>query len=198
MFIFCIGTPKGVMPTHSTLLQNFRLMQKIMNTNSLMVEISFLPHFHAMGLICSYLQTLYHGGTGYFMSPVTFVENPSLWMKAFSLFRGTHAKAPNFAFELVVKKGFPKTIDLSSARYIVSGSEPVCLETIEEFESTLAPHGLKRNTVRVGYGLAEHTVYLCGVRNHADPAIVDGRVSCGVPIPGKMSLDVWDNYWTSL
>ena len=105
-------------------------------------------------------------------------------MKAFSLFHGTHAKAPDFAFELVLKKGFPKSIDLSSARYIVSGSEPVCIETIKEFESALAPYGLKKNTVRVGYGLAEHTVYLCGVHDHKDPVIIDGRISSGVPIPG--------------
>lgn len=173
------------MPTHNTLLNNFKLMQEIMKTDSSMIEISFLPHFHAMGLICSYLQVLYHGGTGYFMSPVTFVENPGLWMKAFSLFHGTHAKAPNFAFELVMKKGFPKNADLGTARYIVTGSEPVSIETIEEFETTLAPHGLKRNTVRVGYGLAEHSVYLCGVRDHNDPTIIDGRISCGVPLPGE-------------
>ena len=173
------------MPSHETLLHQFQLMEKIMKTDSSMVEISFLPHFHAMGLVVSYLQTLYHGGTGYFMSPVTFIENPGIWMKAFSLFHGTHAKAPNFAFELVLKKGFPKSIDLSSARYIVSGSEPVCIETVKEFESTLAPYGLERNTVRVGYGLAEHTVYLCGVHDHDDPVIIDGRISCGVPIPGR-------------
>ena len=173
------------MPTHNSLLHNFMLMQEIMETDSSMVEISFLPHFHAMGLVCSYLQTIYHGGTGYFMSPTTFVENSGLWMKAFSLFNGTHSKAPNFAFELVLKKEFPKNINLGTARYIVSGSEPVCVETIREFESAMAPHGLKKNTVRVGYGMAEHAVYLCGVRNHSDPIIIDGRISCGVPIPGR-------------
>ena len=177
------GTPKGVMPSYETLLHNFQLMEKIMKTDRSMVEISFLPHFHAMGLVVSYLQILYHGGTGYFMSPVTFIENPGIWMKAFSLFHGTHAKAPNFAFELVLKKGFPKSIDLSSACYIVSGSEPVCIETVKEFESTLAPYGLKKNTVRVGYGLAEHMAYLCGVCDHEDPVIVDRQISCGMPIP---------------
>lgn len=179
------------MPTHHTLLHNFELMQGIMDTDSSMVEISFLPHYHAMGLICSYLQTLYHGGMGYFMSPVTFIENPGLWMKAFSLFHGTHAKAPNFAFDLVVRKGFPKTIDLSTAHNIVSASEPVCIETIEEFESALAPHGLKKNTTRAGYGLAEHTVYLSGVCSHNDPVIVDGRISCGAPSPGETEMGIY-------
>lgn len=179
------GTPKGVMPTNRALLCNFELMERIMKTDSSMVEISFLPHFHSMGLVVSYLQTLYHGGTGYFMAPITFIENPGLWVKAFSLFHGTHAKAPNYAFELVLKKGFPKSIDLSTARYIVNGSEPVCTETIKKFESALAPYGLKKNTVRVGYCLAEHCVYLCGVRHHEDPVISDGRISSGVPIPGE-------------
>ena len=84
------GFPKGVMSTHANLLHNLKLMEAIMKTNKLMVEVSFLPHFHDMGLICSYLQPLYSGGTGYFMSPVTFVENPGIWIEAFSRYKGTH------------------------------------------------------------------------------------------------------------
>jgi hypothetical protein len=172
------------MPSYNSLLHNLETMKQIMKTDSSMVEISFLPHFHYMGLVCSYLQPLYHGGTGYFMSPSTFVQNPGLWLKAFSMYKGTHAKAPNLAFELVLKKGFPDNLDLSSAHYLVNGSEPVYDETIQRFESSLAPSGLKRNTVRAGYGLAEHTMYLCGVWDKEDPTIASGRISCGQPTAG--------------
>ena len=178
------GTPKGVMLSHNSLLHNLEMMKQIMKTDSSMVEISFLPHFHDMGLVCSYLQPLYHGGTGYFMSPSTFMENPGLWLKAFSMYKGTHAKAPNYAFELVLKKGFPDNLDLSSAHYLVNGSEPVYTKTIQGFESALAPYGLKKNTVRAGYGLAEHTAYLCGVWDKEDPTVTSGRISCGQPTAG--------------
>jgi len=171
------------MSTHANLLHNLKLMEAVMKTNQSMVEVSFLPHFHDMGLICSYLQPLYSGGTGYFMSPVTFVENPGIWIEAFSRYKGTHSKAPNFAFELVLRKGFPKNIDLGSVRYITNGSEPVYIETITRFESTFAPYGLKKNSIRVGYGLAEHTVFLCGTQEE-DPVIVNGRINCGRPIMG--------------
>lgn len=178
------GTPKGVMLSHNSLLHNLEMMKQIMKTDNSMVEISFLPHFHDMGLICSYLQPLYHGGTGYFMSPSTFIQNPGLWLKAFSMYKGTHAKAPNYAFELVLKKGFPDNLDLSSAHYLVNGSEPVYAETIQRFESALAPYGLKRNTVHAGYGLAEHTMYLCGVWDKEDFTVANGRISCGQPTAG--------------
>ena len=171
------------MSTHANLLHNLKLMEAVMKTNKSMVEVSFLPHFHDMGLICSYLQPLYSGGTGYFMSPVTFVENPGIWIEAFSRYKGTHSKAPNFAFELVLRKGFPKNIDLGSVCYITNGSEPVYIETITRFESTFAPYGLKKNSIHVGYGLAEHTVFLCGTQEE-DPVIVNGRISCGSPIMG--------------
>ena len=171
------------MATHANLLHNCKLMCAVMQTDESMVEVSFLPHFHDMGLICSYLQPLYSGGTGYFMSPVTFVENPGVWIEAFSRYKGTHSKAPNFAFELVLRKGFPGNTDLSTVRYITDGSEPVYAETIARFESTLAPYGLKKNSIRVGYGLAEHTVFLCGAQDE-DPVTVNGRISCGRPTMG--------------
>ena len=171
------------MPTHASLLHNLQLMETTMKTDSSMIEISFLPHFHDMGLICSYLQVLYSGGTGYFMSPFTFVENPAIWIQAFSKYRGTHAKAPNSAFELVLRKGFPEDIDLSSVHYMLDSSEPVYMNTISRFESTLAPYGLRKNSVRAGYGLAEHTVFLCGAQEE-DPVVINGRISCGRPIHG--------------
>ena len=171
------------MPTYASLLHNLQLMETTMKTEGSMVEISFLPHFHDMGLICSYLQVLYSGGTGYFMSPFTFVENPAIWIQAFSKYRGTHAKAPNFAFELVLRKGFPEDIDMNSVCYMLDGSEPVYMNTISRFESVLAPYGLRKNSVRAGYGLAEHTVFLCGAQEE-DPVVINGRISCGRPILG--------------
>ena len=185
VYVVCLtaGFPKGVMPTHANLLHNLKLMAAVMQTDESMVEVSFLPHFHDMGLICSYLQPLYSGGKGYFMSPVTFIENPGIWIEAFSRYKGTHSKAPNFAFELVLRKGFPGDIDLGSVRYITDGSEPVYTETITRFESALAPYGLKKNSIRVGYGLAEHTVFLCGAQDQ-DPETVNSRISCGKPTMG--------------
>ena len=101
-----------------------------------------------------------------------------------SKFKATHTQTPNFGLELVLRKGFPEDIDLSGLQYVANGSEPVYPETITRFESRLGPFGLRKNTVRAAYGLAEHTVYVCGVMDKQDPLVIDGRISCGKPLPG--------------
>lgn len=50
-----------------------------------------------MGLIGSYLGALYCGGSGVYMSPVSFIKDPTLWVTLISKHRGTHMQAPNFA-----------------------------------------------------------------------------------------------------
>jgi hypothetical protein len=43
-----------------------------------------------MGLIGSYLGALYCGGSGVYMSPMSFIRHPPLWLKLISKHRGTH------------------------------------------------------------------------------------------------------------
>jgi len=57
-----------------------------------------------MGLIGSYLGLLYCGGAGYYMSPLTFVQRPVMWVEVVSRFKATHLQAPNFAFKLTARK----------------------------------------------------------------------------------------------
>ncbi len=154
-----------------------------MNMDSTMVEVSFLPHFHTMGLIASYLQTLYTGGTGYFMSPLAFDQNPGLWIQALSKFKGTHSKVPNFALEHVLREGFPKDTHLYSVRFIMNASEYVQAETNLCFEAAFLPYGLKRGSIQAGYGFMEHMLYVC-VSQEEDPLIINNWISCGKPKEG--------------
>ena len=43
-----------------------------------------------MGLIGSVLALLFCGGSGFYMSPVSFVKRPALWVELISRHRGTH------------------------------------------------------------------------------------------------------------
>ena len=172
------------MNTNEGVLHNLELTKTITRTSDRMIEVSFLPHYHDFGLFCSYLQTLYCGATGYFTSPTSFIENPGCWISCLSKYKATHTQAPNFAFELVLRKGYPTDVDLTSLSYIANGSEPVYPDTIMRFEKALAPLGLQKNTIRVAYGLAEHTVYMSGVMGKEDPLVIKGRISCGKPALG--------------
>ncbi len=178
------GNPKGVVNTNKCVLHNLELVKSITKTNDQTIELSFLPHYHDFGLFCSYLQPLYCGATGYYMSPFAFVEEPGQWIRNISKFKATHSQAPNSALELVMREDYPKDIDLSSIQHISNGSEPIYPDTIYRFENELAPFGLKKNTVRAVYGLAEHTACVCGVTDGEDPLIIEGRISCGGSLPG--------------
>jgi acyl-CoA synthetase (AMP-forming)/AMP-acid ligase II len=52
--------------------------------------VSWLPLYHDMGLIGSYLGALYCGGTGVYMSPLSFIRRPPLWLELISTHKGTH------------------------------------------------------------------------------------------------------------
>lgn len=58
------------------------------------VPVCLSCQYHDMGLIGSVLGNLFCGGSGYYMSPVSFVKRPPLWMELISRYRGTHMQVP--------------------------------------------------------------------------------------------------------
>jgi len=155
--------PKGVMVTHDNLKDNLSLITHGISGDSSIVVVSWLPQYHDMGLIGSYLTPLFLGASGYYTSPITFIKNPTLWVTAISKYQGTHMQAPNFAYGLVARKFMalkskPK-LELSCARHVINAAEPIDAATIDLFYAVFEPYGLKR-VVFPTYGLAEHTVYV--------------------------------------
>merc|ERR1712078_935826 len=81
------GDPKGVMVSHQNLNANLEVIM-CASYEALelhghpwdpdeIAEVSWLPQYHDMGLIASYLCNLVIGSTGYYMSPITFIKRPS-------------------------------------------------------------------------------------------------------------------------
>lgn len=114
----------------------------------------------------SLLGILYCGGTGYYISPISFLQRPMIWLELVSKYKGTHLQSPNFAFKLTARK-FDKEkysksdIDLSSVKHIINAAEPIDEESINLFKNTFCPYGLSPNCIFPTYGLAEHTVFVC-------------------------------------
>jgi acyl-CoA synthetase (AMP-forming)/AMP-acid ligase II len=158
--------PKGVMITHENLAHNLRIITNELQATETVVVVSWLPQYHDMGLIGSYLGTLYCGGTGYYMSPLTFLQRPMLWLEAVSKYRATHLQAPNFAFKLTSRKFQPANyatkgaLDLSSVQHIINAAEPVDQASMDSFYQSFGPFGLQK-VIFPTYGLAEHTVFVC-------------------------------------
>ena len=68
------------------------------------VVVSWLPVYHDMGLIGSVLLPMQLGFRSVQMSPLAFLERPVRWLEAIARYGGTLSPAPNFAYDLVVRK----------------------------------------------------------------------------------------------
>ncbi len=157
------GDPKGVLLTHANILANIRAIGEAIQIRPDDVGVSWLPLYHDMGLIGSWLATLYFGIPIAILSPLAFLSRPARWLWALHAHRATVSPAPNFAFDLCVRKVGDHEIqglDLSSWRLAFNGSEPVSPETIERFTRRFAPYGFRPEAMCPVYGLAESAVAL--------------------------------------
>ena len=155
------GDPKGVVLTHANLLANIRAIGEAVQLTSDDVGVSWLPLYHDMGLIGAWLTLLHYGIALRVMSPLAFLTRPERWLHAFHKHGATLSAAPNFAYELCVRKINDKDIDgldLSSWRAALNGAEPVNPETLERFEQRFAKYGFRREAQLPVYGLAEATL----------------------------------------
>ncbi len=155
--------PKGVLLTHANLLSNIDGYGKAINVTPDDVTVSWLPLYHDMGLIGMWLGSLFYGVPLILLTPFSFLNHPERWLWAIHYHRGTLSGAPNFAYELCVRKiepGFIEGLDLSSWRMAANGAEKIYPRTLENFAKKFAPYGFKRNALLPVYGLAESTVAL--------------------------------------
>ena len=138
----------------------------------------------AMGLIGSWLMCLHNGVPLTLMPPTAFLARPERWLWAIHERRATLSPAPNFAYELCVRK-IPdqalEGLDLSSWRAALNGAEPVSPETIDRFVERFARYGFRREAMMPVYGLAESAVGLCVPPPGRGPRI-DRIVMPGCPI----------------
>jgi fatty-acyl-CoA synthase len=157
------GAPKGVLLTHANILANIRAIGEALAIRPDDVAVSWLPLYHDMGLIGSWLGALYFGIPIVILSPLAFLSRPARWLWALHSHRATLSAAPNFAFDLCVRKIADAEIhglDLSCWRLALNGSEPVSAETIERFTRRFGPVGFRPESMCPVYGLAEAAVAL--------------------------------------
>ena len=152
------GDPKGVVLTHANLMANIRAVGEAVEMRPEDVGVSWLPLYHDMGLIGAWLTLLYYNIPLTVMSPIAFLTRPERWLWAIHNHRGTLSTAPNFAYELCVRKIADKDIeglDLSSWRMAMNGAEPVNPGTLERFAARFGKYGFRREALLPVYGLAE-------------------------------------------
>jgi fatty-acyl-CoA synthase len=152
------GDPKGVILTHRNLLANIRSIVADVHIRSGDAAVSWLPLYHDMGLIGAWFVPLFAGIPMIVMSPVAFLTRPERWLWAIHRHKGTLSPAPNFAYELCVRRIADKDLeglDLSCWRAALNGAEPVQPSTLERFVARFEQYGFRRGALLPVYGLAE-------------------------------------------
>ncbi|MCI0653505.1 MAG: AMP-binding protein [Methylococcaceae bacterium] len=203
------GLPKGVTLSHANLLANIRAMGSLLRVDSSDVFISWLPLYHDMGLIGAWFGSFYYSALLVVLSPLDFLAKPERWLRAIHRHRGTLTAAPNFAYELCLKRTDQDALSglkLDSVRAMFNGAEPVSPGTLAAFAQRFSDVGLNPKALMPVYGLAECSVGLTfpplgrgplidrvsrerfikqGIAT-PDPKSPDALqfVSCGAPIKG--------------
>lgn len=220
---FTSGTtsePKAIQFSHRAVLEHVSVIDQIPNPFN-RVYVSWLPFYHDMGLI-SHIRSLLDGSVQISMSPLYWLQQPVIFLKAIHKYRGDVAYMPNFAFDYCAKHIREEDLtgmDLSCLQVLGNGSESVSHESMNNFVKRFSPYGFRADALSVGYGMAENVVAIstspigkfprvdwvsiAGLQqNRAIPVEKDSAgaraiVSCGCPYQG-IDLAIVDDEWKRL
>ncbi|MFC5750558.1 fatty acyl-AMP ligase [Actinomadura rugatobispora] len=157
--------PKGVIVTHGNLLYNAEEIKRRIDGSADTVGVGWVPHYHDMGLVGQFLEPLYLGCRYVFTSPITFIKRPVLWLELISRHRGTITVAPDFGYQLVLRRVTDaqlEGLDLSSLRTAKNGAEPVRADTLERMVERFGKAGFRAGAWMPCYGMAETTLLVTG------------------------------------
>ena len=179
-------SPKGIALSSKNILANAMLVRDEWRLPAGTVSVSWLPHYHDMGLLGGLLYPLLIG-EGFHsvqMSPLAFLQHPMRWLQAISHFRAAVSGAPAFALGLCVDHITDdqlQQLDLSCWHTAFCGAEPISVDVLQRFRLRFSPAGFDPGALYATYGLAESTLFVAGHRLWPeDPApqeAVDTRIA---------------------
>ncbi len=170
------STPKGVGISMRQLTANLVAIRDATRLTSADVLVTWLPPYHDMGLIGGIFWPLYVGLSTTILPPETFIRRPLRWLQLITERRATVTMAPNFAFDLCVRRISEQQraeLDLSSLRVVCNGAEPIHPGTLERFADAFAPCGFDLRAFYPCYGLAESTLFVAGGRPGRSPVVLE-------------------------
>ena len=153
--------PKGVVLTHENLLANVEGIAIGARLTGDDLSLNWMPLTHDMGLIGIHVTHLVTDMDQYVIQTDLFIRRPVLWLQEASRKKASVLCSPNFGYKHFLKVFKPEKagpLDLSPVRIIFNGAEPISASLCRDFNTTLAPHGLKSSAILPVYGLAEASV----------------------------------------
>lgn len=152
---------KGVTITYKNVYANEKCIQEAYNMTAEERIVTWLPFYHDMGLVGNILLTVSLGASCFFMDPISFIQNPYLWLHTVSRVRGTLITAPNFAYQMCVNRisdEEKRTLDLESLKFAINGADSVRQSTIDAFIKSFSSVKFRKSSMKPSYGLAENTL----------------------------------------
>ena len=187
------GTAKGVRVTHRNLAHNLLAMSEVGPLTSEDALLSWLPHHHDMQLVTILARSLALGARCVLMSPIDFLQRPLRWLRALSHHQAAFTVAPNFAYELCLRRITDADLaglDLSRLRSAGNSAERHRPATLDNVARRFAPIGFTPGTWMLAYGLAEATAFVSGSsagtppRQQLSPESGLPVISSGIPRGG--------------
>ena len=135
--------------------------------------VSWLPVYHDMGLITSFLLPLTLGAEIVSIDAFDWLQRPDMLLGLIGEHRATHCWLPNFAFNHLIRtRDRKRRYDLSSLVALISCSEPAKPDTMQRFASAFAPDGLPPHALQVTYAMAETVFAVTQTALGATPRIL--------------------------
>jgi fatty-acyl-CoA synthase len=155
------GLQKGIALSSRAVLNQIRNYGTALRVTRADRIANWMPLYHDGGLIAGFLQPLVHGLLLSILSPIDWVHDPALLLRAISTDRSTLCWLPNFAYNFMATRIPDRKlagIDLSSMRAFVNTAEPVRVSSHEMFLARFRDHGLHPLALTTSYGTAENTL----------------------------------------
>lgn len=169
--------PKGVQISHANLLANLALIRDRMELRiGEDSTVTWLPHYHDMGLVGSYLGALYCRLTAWCLPPEEFALNPHRWLQLISRHGATIGGGPTFGFRTCaerIRDEHLAGVNLRHWRVAFVGAERIQPEVLQRFCERFAPCGFRKESLFPCYGLGEATLMVAGGPAAAPPVVRD-------------------------
>ena len=153
------GLQKGVALSHAAVLRQLEHLGSALRLSEADRIHSWLPLYHDMGLIACFMLPLVYHLPVVMQSPTSWVMQPGSMLSLISKYRCTLGWIPNFALQFLARR-VPSlewsALDLSALRSLINCSEPIRAQSVDEFCTAYARHGLRPEALQTSYAMAEN------------------------------------------
>lgn len=183
------GHKKGVMLTHRQALEQARLYAAAIGLSAGDRIASWLPLYHDMGLISSFILPTIIGCPIISLDAQEWVLRPTMLLDYIDAEKANFCWQPNFAFLHTARNDRgDRTYDLRSMKLFVNCSEPCRTHAFDIFHERYAPAGVTMDMLQVSYAMAENVFAVTqtppGRPTRRSRITGSDYLSSGRPLPG--------------